>query len=102
MDYSIFFLVVIIVLFVVMTIIPQRRRQKKMSEMMDSIKLGDLVRTIGGVHGKVVAMREEYVTIETGTKGTEIEFLKQAIAGVEPAYVREKTEEENESSDLSE
>ena len=64
-----------------------------MAEMMDGMKLGDMVRTIGGVRGKIVAMRLDSVTIETGTKGTEIEFLKQAIASVEPAY---------EAADLSE
>lgn len=82
---SMIFLVVIIVLFVVLTIIPQKRRQKKMAEMMAGIKLGDTVRTIGGVRGRVVAMREDSVTIETGTKGTEIEFLRQAISVIEPA-----------------
>lgn len=75
-------LVAIVVLMLVMTVIPQRRRDKKAKEMMASMKKGDLVKTIGGVHGRIVRVKKDVVTIETGPQHVELTFSKAAIATV--------------------
>ena len=49
-------IVVLVVLMAVMfaaSIIPQKKRQKKAQEMMDSIKVGTKVKTIGGFVGEI-------------------------------------------------
>ena len=49
-------LVVLMVLMFAMSIIPQRKRQKKAQEMMNSIKTGTKIRTIGGFVGIIKAI----------------------------------------------
>ena len=46
-------LVVMMVVLLLVMIIPQRKRDKKIKEMLNSIKVGDRVRTIGGIYGTV-------------------------------------------------
>ncbi len=47
---------VLLVLMFVMSIVPQRKRQKKAQEMMNSIRVGTKVKTIGGFVGEVKAI----------------------------------------------
>lgn len=77
--------VIIIALFAVMmlvTFLPQRKRDKKLKKMLDSIKTGDRVRTIGGVYGKVVTVKDDFVVVETGPEKMKIEFAKAAISSI--------------------
>ena len=37
-----------------------------MREMLEGVKAGDNIKTIGGIYGKVVSVKEDLVTIETG------------------------------------
>ena len=66
-------------LFYVLLILPQRRRQKKMEQMRSDIAVGDEVRTIGGIIGRVVADDDDVVTIDIG--GQNLRVVKRAIAG---------------------
>ena len=50
--------------------------------MIDSLQINDNIVTIGGVMGKVVTIKEDSVTIETGADRTKITFEKSAIAKV--------------------
>ncbi len=67
---SILPLVLIIVLLYFMMIRPQRKKEKETREMINSMKVGDKVVTIGGICGKVAKIKDEYVFIETGNIGT--------------------------------
>ena len=79
------FPIAILGIFVVLIIVPQRRRDKKIKEMLSNIKVGDNIKTIGGIYGKVVSIKEDLVTIESGQ--STIVFAKGAIATVESADV---------------
>ncbi len=72
----------LIVVFVLMTIIPQRKRSKEVKKMMDAMKKGDWVKTIGGLTGRVVSATDEYVVIETGPQHVQLMFTRGAIASV--------------------
>lgn len=50
-----------------------------------SIKAGDTIKTIGGIYGKVVSVKEDLVVIETGPENARITFAKGAVATVEAA-----------------
>ena len=52
-----------------MTIIPQKKRQKQQQEMMNSIRVGTKVMTIGRLIGKITAFdaTANTVTINVGT-----------------------------------
>ena len=43
---------------------PQMKRQKEAKAFRDTVKKGDQVVTIGGVHGKVVSVSEKTVVLE--------------------------------------
>lgn len=70
---SILPLVLIIVLLYFMMIRPQRKREKETRDMINAMKVGDKVVTIGGICGKVSKIKDEFVFIETGNIGTQDE-----------------------------
>ncbi len=79
--------IAILVIFILLIIVPQRKRDKKIREMLTNLKEGDTIKTIGGIYGKIVSLKEDLVTIETGPDKCKIVFAKGAIATVESADV---------------
>ena len=61
---------------------PQKKQQKKDAEMRASLEIGDEVITIGGVLGRVVAIKDETFVLETGSERVRIRFLLTAIQTV--------------------
>lgn len=78
--------VLMIVLFLVMSI-PQRKREKKVKEMLDSLKPGDRVRTIGGIYGTVTSVKDDVVTMSTGPDKIRLVLARGAISTIEDAPV---------------
>ena len=67
MDQSMMSLVLMVgmlALFYFLLIRPQKKREKKVAEMRNSLKEGDKIITIGGIHGRVVKTGEDFITIE--------------------------------------
>ncbi len=62
---------------------PQKKQERETAQMRNSLTIGDEVVTIGGIMGRVVKVKEEYVIIETGSDRTKIKFRKSAIGSVE-------------------
>jgi preprotein translocase subunit YajC len=58
---------------------PQRQKQKKHSEMLEDLARGDDVITIGGMHGRVDTIAENYIDLEV-TDDLILRFQRQAIA----------------------
>lgn len=84
-------IVAIIVVFFLLMWLPQRKRKKQMQAMMDSLGPGKMIKTIGGMYGKIVAVKEDLVTIETMPDKVRLVFTKGAIATVEDAEVEGDT-----------
>ncbi len=87
---SILPLILVIVLLYFMMIRPQRKREKETREMINAMKVGDKVVTIGGICGKVVKIKDEFVFIETGNIGTQdeksvLKMERDAIRSVDSA-----------------
>lgn len=75
----------IIVMFVAMWFIlirPAQKRQKATSTMQNSLKRGDKVVTVGGLHGEVDAIEDTvvYLLVDGNTR---LKFERQAIGRVE-------------------
>ncbi len=85
---SIIFLVIIFVVFYFFLIRPENKRKKKLTEMRNSISLGDEIVTIGGIMGKVVQVTEDTITFETGEDRVRLQVTKWAIS----SNVREEKE----------
>jgi len=85
MEQTVSFLIMILV-FVAMyaiLIIPQRRREKKTREMLNALKVGDVITTIGGLRGKIINIKDDEVTIESSVEKTQIVFKKWAVKEVD-------------------
>ena len=76
------FIVIIIVAFFFMNR-KQKKQEKEISDMRNSLRVGDEVTTTGGIVGRIVQVKEETVVVETSRDGTKIRFLKSAIARVD-------------------
>jgi len=60
---------------------PQKQAQKRREEMLDSLKVGARVITIGGIYGTITALTEEIVTLKVAAN-VEIELARSSISGV--------------------
>lgn len=61
------------------TIRPQKKQQKREQELRENTQIGDEITTIGGICGRVVAVKDDTVVIETGSDRVKIKFKKYAI-----------------------
>ena len=84
-------IVAIIAVFFLLMYLPQRKKKKQFKAMMDSLGTGKMVKTIGGMYGKIVAVKEDLVTIETTPDKVRLMFTKGAIATVEDSDAEENT-----------
>ena len=62
---------------------PQQKQKKARSEMLKNMKVGDRIKTIGGVYGRISEIKDDTVTIETGRDRVKIVFDRAAISTVE-------------------
>lgn len=76
------FLLMMGAMFIVMyffMIRPQIKKQKKEVAYRSSLKKGDKIMTIGGIHGKVLDVKDTVVYIEVST-GIKLKVEKSAIS----------------------
>lgn len=69
------------VLFYFMIIRPQQKQQKERKAMIDALKKGDRIVTVGGIYGELVALKEDYVTLKVADK-VEIKVSRNGIGNV--------------------
>jgi preprotein translocase subunit YajC len=72
-------LVLIILVFYLFFIRPQMKKSKEQKKFRESLKKGDKVVTIGGIHGKIAEVDETTVVLEVGNQ-IRLTFEKSAIA----------------------
>ncbi|MEM7055762.1 MAG: preprotein translocase subunit YajC [Bacteroidota bacterium] len=70
----------IILVFYFFMIRPQQKRQKEQRNLLEQIKKGEQVVTIGGIHGKVHEVTDDLVTLEIDNKGSKLSVSKGAIS----------------------
>ena len=64
---------------------PNSKKKKQEQEMRNNIQIGDDITTIGGIQGRIIAVKEEEdaFVIETGPDRTKMKFKKWAISSVD-------------------
>jgi|LSQX01.3.fsa_nt_gb preprotein translocase subunit YajC len=62
--------------------LPQRKREKKTRQMLDALRVGDEIVTIGGITGTVLSMKDDEITIESSIQKTKISIKKWAVKEV--------------------
>jgi preprotein translocase subunit YajC len=76
------YLAFFILIMYLMIFLPQKKRDKKAKAMLDALQVGNIVITIGGLTGKVVNIKDDEITIETGVERAKVNFKKWAIKEV--------------------
>ncbi|MGC8723431.1 MAG: preprotein translocase subunit YajC [Acidobacteriota bacterium] len=74
-------IILIIVVFYFLLIRPQQKRAKSHRMMLDALKTGDQVVTIGGIRGSVTAVDQDTVVLRVA-ENVKLTFNKSAIAGL--------------------
>jgi len=79
-DYSMLVLFVgMIIVMYFFTIRPQQRKAKEQKKFQDSLKKGDSVVTISGLHGKIAGFEKDCALVEV-SKGVVLKFEKSSIS----------------------
>lgn len=74
-------LILMFVLFYFLLIRPQQKRQKAVNQMQSSLKKGDKIVTIGGLHGTIDSIDEKKAVIKCGD-GSRLTYDRSAIREV--------------------
>jgi preprotein translocase subunit YajC len=80
-------------IFYFLAIRPQRRQKAQHSEMVQMLKRGDEVVTIGGMFGTVTKIGDDWVELEIA-KRTKVRYLKRAVSSI--TNIVEDDEDEDE------
>ncbi len=73
----------IFMIFYFLLIRPQQKRQKQQEQMLKAIEKGDQIVTSGGLHGKVVGVTDDVLTLEIAAVKGERVRVKVSRARVE-------------------
>jgi preprotein translocase, YajC subunit len=82
MNYAPFILMGIVFYFVLYR--PQKRQEKARNEMLASIKRGDRVITVGGIHGMITKLSDDGIVVLEVADKVELTFNRSAINAVIP------------------
>ena len=82
---GIIMIVLLFAVFYFFLIRPENRKKKQLQQMRSSLQVGDQITTIGGMVGKVVSIKDDMITFETGEDRVRIQIMRWAISanGVE-------------------
>ncbi len=81
--YAVFFVILYFVLFR-----PQNKKKKKEAAMKKNAQVGDEITTIGGISGRIIAIKEEEdsIVIETGSDKSKLKVKRWAIGSVDTIH----------------
>ena len=82
---GIIMIVLLFAVFYFFLIRPENKKKKQLQQMRGALKVGDQITTIGGMVGKVVSIKDDMITFETGEDRVRIQVMRWAISanGVE-------------------
>ena len=98
--YPFLMMALILVVFYFILIRPQKKKEKALKDMISSLKVGDEVASIGGIHGKINRVKDNLFILETGVGTTKsyVTIEKSAIARL----ISEGTSKERDVAPLEE
>ena len=80
---------------------PNSKKKKEEAQMRNNLEIGDEITTIGGIMGRIVAIKddEDAIIIETGSDRVKMKFKKWCISTVDT--VKDKPEGQTEKKSFS-
>ena len=88
-------LILLFVVFWFMLIRPQRKKDKQVKEMLNNLKAGDRVCTIGGIYGTIVGIKDDTVTLSVGRDNLSMVVARWGIRSVEEVTIENDAQELN-------
>ena len=85
-------MVLIFVVFYFFLIRPQRKKDKQVKEMLNNLKAGDRVCTIGGIYGTIVGIKDDTVTLSVGRDNLSMVVARWGIRSVEEVTIENDAE----------
>ncbi len=85
-------IVVFIAIFYFMLIRPQRKKDKAVKNMLDALKAGDRICTIGGIYGTISEIKNDTIVLKVGGQQTPMVIARWAIRSVEDAPLENDAE----------
>ncbi len=73
--YILFF--VLLIYFVMIR--PQKKKQKEEKKLREGLQVGDEIVTIGGIHGRVISLKEDTMVIESLSDHSKLTFSRWAL-----------------------
>ena len=74
-------IIVMLLIFYFLLYRPQKKARQERDEMLNSLKVGSRVITIGGIYGTIVGLTDEIVRLQVADN-VEIEMARGSINGV--------------------
>ncbi|MBR2661200.1 MAG: preprotein translocase subunit YajC [Clostridia bacterium] len=88
-------LILIFVVFWFMLIRPQRKKDKQVKEMLNNLKAGDRICTIGGIYGTITGLKDDTITLSVGKDNMSMVVARWAIRSVEELTIENDAQELN-------
>jgi len=85
-------MILIFVVFYFFLIRPQRKKDKKVKEMLNNLKAGDRICTIGGIYGTIVSIKDDTVTLSVGRDNLSMVVARWGIRSVEEVTIENDAE----------
>ena len=86
-------MILIFVVFYFLLIRPQRKKDKEAKAMLDNLKVGDRICTIGGIYATIVRIKDDVLTVEVGDQKTQMMIARWAVRNVEQLSVTNDSEQ---------
>ena len=84
-------LIMVLVMYFLM-IRPERKRRKKEKAMLDALKRGDRICTIGGIYGTIMDIKDDTITLSVGRDNMSMVVARWAIRSVEDVTIENESE----------
>ncbi len=88
-------MILLLGVFYFLLIRPQQKKDKQVKEMLNNLKVGDRICTIGGIYGAIKQIKDDTITLAVGNQDMTMVVARWAIRSVEEVTI------ENDAVDLN-
>ena len=92
---TMFPLIIMFALMYFLMIRPEKKRKKKEKAMLDALKRGDRICTIGGIYGTIMDIKDDTITLAVGRDNMSMVITRWAVRSVEDVTIENESESLN-------
>ena len=93
MSSGLIIMIPMILIFYFLMIRPQRKKDKQVKEMLNNLKAGDRICTIGGIYGTITGIKDDTITLSVGRENMSMVVARWAIRSVEEVTIENDSQE---------